>query len=86
MNFYQIRHQTLASVIDAIEKCIISKGYNLPEEFSDITYWQHINYNDTMRENLQLTFDTGRKKNDGIVFQIYRTSEGMYELNLYFWK
>jgi hypothetical protein len=83
---YQIRHQTLASVIESIENSIVNKGYELPVEFSDITYWKHINYNSTMRENLQLTFNEGRKHNDGIVFQIYRTSEGNYELNLYYWR
>lgn len=79
-------YDTLHSVIDAIQNAILNKGYELPSEFSNITYWQHINYGDTMKENIQLTNETGRKANDGIVFQIYRTSNGNYELNMYFWR
>lgn len=81
-----MNHSTLASVITAIESSIISKGYALPECFSEFTYWSHINYGDTFRDNIQLTFNTGRKHNDGIAFQIYRTSNGMYELNHYYWR
>lgn len=81
---YQIRHQTLSSVITQVEIVINSKGYNVPECFTDIGYFTHIEYGTTQRFNEELNKE-GKRKN-GISFQIYRSSNGNYELNLYFWK
>ena len=82
---YQIRHETYSTVISSIETAITSKGYNLPDEFSTIGFWSNVAYNETKSENIQLTFNEGRKANDGVVFQVYRSNNGTYELNLYFW-
>ena len=82
---YQIRHETYSSVISSIEIAITSKGYELPTEFDNIGFWGNIGYNETKSQNIQLTFNEGRKANDGVVFQVYRSSNGTYELNLYFW-
>lgn len=83
---YQIRHETYSTIISSIETAITSKGYDLPNEFSHIGFWGNVGYNETNSENIQLTFNESRKANDGIAFQVYRASNGIYELNMYFWK
>ena len=81
---YQIRHQTLSSTIKTVEDAIQSRGYNIPDSFTNIGYFSHIEYGTTHRFNEELQA-TG-KRNNGIAFQIYRDDRGMYELNMYFWR
>ena len=80
MTNFQIRHDTLHTVINSIQQAITGRGYSLPSEFDEFGFWSHVAYGTTRSENIQLV------KNDGIAFQIYRDCKGSYELNLYFWK
>lgn len=82
---YQIKHETYASVIGSIETAITSKGYELPTEFANIGFWGNVAYNETKSENIQLVFNEGKKHINGIAFQVYRSNNGTYELNMYFW-
>ncbi len=84
MTNYQIRHLTLSSVIGEVESLIKSKGYTVPECFTDIGYFNHVDYGTTQRFNEGLTGEN--KRNNGIAFQVYRCDRGNYELNMYFWK
>jgi hypothetical protein len=81
---YQIRHTTLSSVITEVENIIKTKGYNVPECFTDLGYFSHVEYGTTQRYNEKLSGE--HKRDNGIAFQIYRCSRGNYELNMYFWK
>ena len=81
---YQIRHTTLSSVISQVEAFVKAKGYDVPDCFTNLGYFSHIDYGTTQRFSEELSGE--RKRANGIAFQIYRCDRGNYELNMYFWK
>ena len=76
---YAIRHDTYAGTICALENFILDSNLMIPAEFSEFNYWSNLNYETTKSDNIQI------EKNNGIVFQVYRSNNGTYELNAYLW-